>query len=111
MICEDDALGALLCFLDFFSDSGVGMLAECAAICDSITSGFVFGPWSHMESASRSQVVAEVCACVNQALDRRRAVKDSLEQWYAVCGIRPSAEHSGTRSPLLWKRGELNTFL
>ena len=45
-----------------------------------------------------SQVVAEVCACVNQAVDRRRAVKDSQEQWYAVGGIRPSSEDSASRS-------------
>ena len=66
------------------SDSGVTMLAESAAICDSNTNSVVFEPWSQVETASRSQVVAEVCACVNQAVDRRRAVKDSQRQWYAV---------------------------
>ena len=50
-----------------------------------------------METASRSQVVAEVCACGNQAVDRRRAVKDSKEQWYSVGGIKPSSEDSGYR--------------
>ena len=107
MICEDEVRGALLCVRDFmrsphftqrnfFSDSGVTMLAESAAICDSITNSAVFEPWSHV--ASRSQVVAEVCACVNQAVDTRRAVKDSQEQWYAVVGIRPSSEDSASRS-------------
>ena len=52
------------------------MLAESAAICDSITRSAVFEPWSHVESAFSAQVVAEVCACVNQAVDRRRAVED-----------------------------------
>ena len=105
MICEDEVRGALLCVQDFvrsphfiqrnfFSDSGNAMLAESAAICDSITSSGVFEPWSHVQTASRSEVVAEVCACVNQAVDRRRAVKDSQEQWHAVGGIRPSAEDS-----------------
>ena len=83
---------------NFFSDSGISMLAESAAISDSITNSGVFEPWSHVETASRSQVVAEVCACVNQAVDWRRAVKDSQEQWYAVGGIRPSLENSASRS-------------
>ena len=74
------------------------MLTESAAICDSITNSAVFEPWSHVETASRLQVVAEVCACVNQAVDRVRAVKDSQEQWYAVGGIRPSSEDSASRS-------------
>ena len=102
MICEDEVRGALLCVQEFarsrhftqrsfFSDSGIDILAEPAPICDSITNSAVFEPWSHVETASRSQVVAEVCACVNQAVDRRKAVKDSQEHWYAVGGIRPSS--------------------
>ena len=101
--------GALLCVQDsvriphfternFFSDSGVTMLAESAAICDSITNSAVLEPWSHVKTTSRSPVVAEVCACVNQAVDRRRTVKDSQEQRYAVGGIRPSSEDSASRS-------------
>ena len=74
------------------------MLAESAAICDSILSSAAIEPWSHVETASCSQVVAEVCACVSQALDRRRAVEGSQEQWYAVGGIRPYSEESGSRS-------------
>ena len=35
---------------------------------------------------------------MNQAVDWRRAVKDSQEQWYAVGGIRPSSEDSAFRS-------------
>ena len=109
MIREDEERSALLCEQDFvrsphftqrnfFSDSGVTMLAESAANCDSIINSAVFEPWSHVESVSGSQVVAEVCACVNQAVDWRRAVKDSQEQWYAVGGIRPSSEDSASRS-------------
>ena len=74
------------------------MLAESAAVCDSITNSPVLEPWSHVETAPRSQVVAEVCACVKQAVDRRKAVKDSQEKWYAVGGIRPSSEDSASRS-------------
>ena len=51
-----------------------------------------------METASRFQVVAEVSGCVNQAVDRWRAVKDSQEQQYAVGGIMPSSENSASRS-------------
>ena len=109
MICEDEVRGALLCVQDFvrspkftqrtiFSDSRIAMLAESAAICDSITSSIaVFEPWSYVETASRSQVVAEVCAWVNLAVHRRRAVKDSQEQGYGVGGIRPSSEDPASR--------------
>ena len=107
MICKNEVRGALLCVQNFvkslhftqrnlFSDSGATMLAESAAICDSMTNSAVFEPWSQVETASRSQVVAAVCACVNQAVDR--AVKDSQEQWYGVGGIRPSSEDSASRS-------------
>ena len=109
MICEDEVPGALFCVQDFvrsphfnqrnfFSDSVVTMLAESAAICDSITNSAVFEPWSQVETASCSQVVAEVCVCVNQAVDRRRAVKDPQEQWYVVGDIRPSSEDSASQS-------------
>ena len=74
------------------------MLAESAAISDRITHSAVFEPWSHVETTSHSQVVADVCGCVNEALDRRRVVKDSQEQWYAVGGIRLSSEDSTSRS-------------
>ena len=52
------------------------MLTESAAISDSITTTVEYDTWSHMNTASRSQVVAEVCACANRAVDRRRAVND-----------------------------------
>ena len=92
MIWEDEVRGALFCVQDFvrsphstqrtiFSDSGIAMLAESAAICDRITISAVFETWSYVETASFSQVVAEVCACVKQAVDRRKAVEDSQEQW------------------------------
>ena len=74
------------------------MLAESTAISDRITHSAVFEPWSHVEITSRSQVVAHVFGCVNEALDRRRLVKDSQEQWYAVGGIKPSSENSTSLS-------------
>ena len=109
MICEDEVQSAILCVQDFvrsphftqrkfFSDSGIAMLAESAALSHRITHSAVFEPLDHVETTSRSQVVADVCGCLNEALDRRRLVKDSQEQWYAVGGIRPSSEDSTTRS-------------
>ena len=74
------------------------MLTESAAISDMITHSAVFEPWSHVETTSRSQVVADVCACVSEALDRRRMLKVSQEQWYGVGGIRPSSEDSTSQS-------------
>ena len=76
---------------------GIAMLSESASISDRITHSGIFEPWSHVETTSRSQVVADVCGCVTEALDRRGVVKDS-EQWYAVGGIRPSSEDSTSRS-------------
>ena len=109
LIAEEDVPGAVLSVHDFvrspqftqknfFFDSGFAMLAESAAIFDSITTRSAFEPWSLVETASRSQVVAEFCACVNRAVDRRWAVKDSQEQWYAVGGVRPSSDDSAFRS-------------
>ena len=91
MVAKDEVRGDLFCVQDFvrsphftqtnfFSDSDIAMLAEAAAICDSITSSAVFEPWSHVENVSRSQVVAEVCACVSRAVDRQMAVKVSQDQ-------------------------------
>ena len=112
MIPEDEKRGARLCVQDFvtsphfnqinfFFDSGIAMLAEFSAISDVITSIAVLEPWSHVETASRSQVVAEVCWCVNRAVDRRMAGKDSQEQRYAVGGIKPSSEDSASRSGVM----------
>ena len=126
MIPEAEVRGTLLCVQDsarsphfvrrnFFSDSEIAMLAESATISDSITSSAVFEPWSHVETASCSQVVAEVCACVNRAVDWRREFKDSQEQWYRVGGIRTSSEDLASRSGLrifsIVEEGDLNTFL
>ena len=108
MICEDEVQSAILCVQyfvrsphftqrNFFSDCRIAMLAESAAISDRITHSAVFEPWGHVETTSCSQVVADVCGCLNEALDRRRLVKDSREQWYAVGGIRPSSEDSTSR--------------
>ena len=88
MICEDEVRGALLCVQDFvrspfFTQQQFVTASHVVVFC---------GPWSHVETAFRSQVVAEVCGCANQAADWRMAVKDSQEQWYAVGGINSSSE-------------------
>ena len=126
MICEDEVQSAILCIQDFvrsphftqrnfFSDSGFATLAESAAISDKITQSAVFEPWGHVETTSHSQVVAEMCGCFNEALDWRRLVKDSQEQWFAVGGIRPSSEDSSSRSGVrisnIVEEGDSSTFL
>ena len=109
MICKDYVQSAILCVQDFvrsphftqrsfFSDSGIAMLTDSAAISDRITHSAVFEPWSHVETTPSSQVVADVCGSVSEALDRRRMLRDSQEQWYAVGGIRPSSDGSTSRS-------------
>ena len=107
-ISQDEVRFALFCVQNFvrsphftqrnfFSDSGIAMLPDSAAICDSVTSSDVFEHWSHVETAYCSQVVAENCEFVNQAECWWRAVEDSEEQCYAVGGIRPSSEDSASR--------------
>ena len=109
MICEDEVHSAILCVQDFirsphftqrnfFPESGIAILAESASISDRITHSAIFEPWNHVETTSRSQVVVDGCGCVNEALDRRRVVKDSQEKWYAVGGIKPSSEDSTSQS-------------
>ena len=68
------------------------MLTGSATISDSIVTSDVYEHWSQVENPSRSQVVAEVCACVNRAVDCRREVKDSRDQWYAVGCVKISSE-------------------
>ena len=70
-IAEVEERGALLCVQGFlrsphffqgnlFSDSAFATFTASAAICDSITSSAVFEPWSQVETAFRSRVVAEI---------------------------------------------------
>ena len=109
MIDKDEVRSAILCEQDFvrsphltqrslFSDSGIAMLTESAALSEKITHSAVFEPWNHVETTSRPQVVTDVCGCVSEVFDRWRMLKDSQEQWYAVGGIRPSSEDSTLRS-------------
>ena len=95
VVAEDEVRGALLCeqglvksphFTQrkFFPDSGVAILTESAAIFCSTTTSAVYEPLSQAETPSRSQVAAEVSACVNRALDRRGS---QVFKRPVVCGV------------------------
>ena len=43
-------------------------------------------------------MVADACASVNRAVERRRVVKDPQEERYAVGDLRPSSEDAATLS-------------
>ena len=92
-INEEEVRGVLLCVQDFvrsphftqrnfFSESGLTVLSESVAIADSITSSPVYAPWSVVESTSASQVMADLCACWDRVVLRRRAGKDTSERWH-----------------------------
>ena len=100
--------GVLLCVQDFvkdpvftqrsfFSKTGVTMLSEAAAISDSITSSSLYAPWSEVESESSARIIADLNTCFRKALDRRRVVKDTSEQWYALGAVRPSSVESSSQ--------------
>ena len=74
------------------------MLTESAAICDSNMTSAVCKPWSHAETTSLSQVIIDLCACVDRTVGRRRAMKDTRERWYAAVGVKPSSEDPPYRS-------------
>ena len=67
---------------NFFSETGLTMLSESVAIADSIASSPVYAPSSVVASASASQVSADMCACWNRVVLRRRSAKDTSERWY-----------------------------
>ena len=58
------------------------MLSESVAAADSVTSSPVYAPWSLVESASARQVIADLCACWDRVVLRRRTTKDTTERWY-----------------------------
>ena len=100
--------GVLLCVQDFvrdlvftqrsfFSEEGVAMLSEAAAISDSITSSSVYAPWSEVESESSGWIVADLRTCLEKAFDRHGVLKDTGEQWYALGAVRPSSGDSSSQ--------------
>ena len=92
-INKEEVRGALFCVQDFvrsphfterdfFSETGLTMLSESVAIADSIASSPVYAPWSVVASASASQVIADMYACWDWVVLRRRSAKDTSERWY-----------------------------
>ena len=73
------------------------MLCEAAAISGSITSSSLYAPWSEVESESSGRIIADLKSCFEKALDRRRIVKDTSEQWYALGAVRPSSGESSSQ--------------
>ena len=107
-ISEDIVRGVLLCVQDFvrdpvftqrsfFSETGVEMLTEAAAISDSITSSSVYVPWSAVETESFTRIDSDLKACFEKAVERRRLVKDTSEHWYRLGAVRPSSGESSSQ--------------
>ena len=107
-IREDIVRGVLLCVQvfvrdpvftqrNFFSETGVEMLSEAAAISDSITSSSPYVPWSAVESESSARIISDLKTCFEKALERRRLVKDTSEQWYRLGAVRPSSGESSSQ--------------
>ena len=107
-IPENTVRGVLLCVQDFvrdpvftqrsfFSETGVEMLSEAAAISNSITSSSVCVPWSAAESESSARIISDLKTCFEKVLERRRMVKDTSEQWYRLGAVRPSSGESSSQ--------------
>ena len=64
-----------------------------------------------MESELSGRVIADLKTWFEKALDRRRVVKDTSEQWYALGAVRPSSGESspqyGVRISTVVEEGQL----
>ena len=107
-IPENIVRGVLLCAQNFvrdpvftqrsfFSEAGIEVLSEAAAISDSITSSSVYVPWSTVESESSARIISDLKTCFEKVLERRRVVKDTSEQWYRLGAVRPSSGESSSQ--------------
>ena len=120
-IREDIVRGVLLCVQDFvrdpvftqrsfFSETGVEMLSEAAAISDSITSSSLYVPWSAVETESSARIIPDLETCFEKAVERRRVVKDTSEQWYRLSAARPwsgdSSSQYGVRISTVVEEGQ-----
>ena len=105
---EEVVRGVLLCFQDFvkdlvftqrnfFSKTGLTMLSEAAAFSDSITSSSVYASCSEVDSESSGQGIGVLKAFFEKALDCRRVVEDTSEQWYALVAVRSSSGESSSQ--------------
>ena len=111
-IRENVMRGVLLCVQDFvrdpvftqrsiFSELGVAMLSEAAAISNSISSSSLHVPLSEVESETSDWIIADLKFCFEKAIGRRRVVKDTSEQWYAWGAVRPSSGESSSQYSVL----------
>ena len=73
------------------------MLTEAAVISDSITSSSLYVPWSAVETESSNRIMSDLKACFEKAVERRRVVKDTSEQWYRLGAVRPSSGESSSQ--------------
>ena len=105
---EDIVRGVLLCVQDFvrdpvftqrsfFSETGVEMQSEAAAISDSITSSSLYVPWSAVETESSARIISDLKTCFEKAVERRRVVKVTSEHWYRLGAMRPSSGESSSQ--------------
>ena len=97
-IAEDEVRGVLLCMQDFVESPYFpqhnfisAMLTESAAICDGVLC-------IHVVTTSSPQLITDLCSFVDRVVDRRRALRDTKDQWYAAGGASPSVEDSAFRS-------------
>ena len=113
LLCVQDFVRDPVCTQRrFFSQTGVAMLSEAAAISDSITSSSLYAPWSEVEIESWGRISADLKTCFEKALDCRRVVKDTSEQWYALGAVRPSSGESssqyGVRISTVVEKGQVD---
>ena len=81
----------------FFSETGVEVLSEAAAVSDSITSSSVYVPWSTVESESSARIISDLKTCFEKVLERLRVVRDTSEQWYRLGAVRASSGESSSQ--------------
>ena len=79
-LCSEPALHTEV----FFSETGLtncpNLLLSLIALRQVLFP--VYAPWSVVEFASASQVIADMWACWDRAVLRRRSAKDTSERWY-----------------------------
>ena len=82
LLCVQDSMrDPVFAQRNFFSETGVTMLSEAADISDSITNSSLYDRWSKVEGDSWGRIIADLKTSFERALDRRRVVKDTSEQW------------------------------
>ena len=50
-----------------------------------------------MEIESSARIISDLKTCFEKALERRRVVKDTSEQWYRLGAVRPSSGESSSQ--------------